>query len=142
MTAHLYLENTGKCPQETKAWYGYLLICVEVPKHRRDGYREFTGKRNHRDLMMLLDAIGWCNKCYLIVHTDSQYLAGQFGRLKQYAESGWKTAKGKEIEYKTLWEKIYEKINEKNIQIKVVYEQHDHSEWLQQQIRHKEAENV
>lgn len=142
MTAHLYLENAGKCPQITKEWYGYLLICVEVPKHRRDEYGEFEGKRNHRDLVMLLDALDWCNKCHLIIHTDSQYLVGQFARLEQYAENGWKTAKGKDIEYKALWQQVHETVNKKNIQMKMVREKHDHTEWLQTQIKEKRKETV
>lgn len=142
MTAHLYLENAGKCPQITKSWYGYLLICVEVPKHRRDEYGEFEGKRNHRDLVMLLDALDRCNKCHLIVHTDSQYLVGQFARLEQYVESGWKTAKGKDIEYKALWQQVHETVNKKNIQMKMVREKNDHTEWLQTQIKEKRKETV
>ena len=135
MTAELYMENAGKSPAVKKEWYGYILICVEFPEYTRKVCEEFEGTKNQRDLEMFLSALKWCNRCRLVVHTDSQYLVGGFRRINGYLENGWKNAKGEEIKNKELWQQIHGRIVEKGIQVEFILGKHDRTSWLQTEIK-------
>ena len=131
----LYMENTGKSPAARKEWYGYILICAQLPEHTRKICEEFEGTKNQRDLVMLQSALKRCNRCRLIVHTDSQYLVGGYYRMGKYLKNGWKNAKGEEIKNKELWQQVHELIVEKGIQIEFILGKHDRTSWLQTEIK-------
>ena len=85
---------------------------------------------------MLLEALSRCKPCEAVIHTESQYLQGTFGRLAHYRENGWKKSDGTEIKYKELWQQVSDAAVGKEITFRMGT--HEFSGWLQREIQHKE----
>lgn len=86
----IYLENAGKSVKKKEGWYGYVLAYQGTQLYTREGFRKTEDTRNERDVRMLLEALSRCKPCEAVIHTESQYLQGTFGRLAHYRENGWK----------------------------------------------------
>ena len=132
----IYLENAGKSVKRKKGWYGYVLAYQGQRFHTLEGFRETEDTKNERDVRMLLEVLSRCKPCETVIHTESQYLQGTFGRLAHYRENGWKKSDGTEIKYKELWQQVSDAAVGKEVTFRTGT--HEFSGWLQREIQHKE----
>ena len=129
----------GKCREvceKKKGWYGYVLAYQGQRFHTLEEFRETEDTKNERDVRMLLEALSRCKPCEAVIHTESQYLQGTFGRLAHYRENGWMKSDGTEIKYKELWQQVSDAAVGKEITFRMGT--HEFSGWLQREIQHKE----
>lgn len=103
----IYLENAGKSVKRKKGWIWIRSGLSGISGSTRlEGFRETEDTKNERDVRMLLEVLSRCKPCEAVIHTESQYLQGMFGRLSHYRENGWKKSDGTEIKYKELWQQV------------------------------------
>lgn len=132
----IYLENMGKSVKKKVGWYGYVLAYQGKQLYTREGFKKTEDTKNERDVRMLLEALERCKPCEAIIHTDSQYLQGTFGRLDHYLENNWKKADGTEIKYKELWQQVSEAAKEKKVSFQMG--SHEFTGWIRTEIERRE----
>lgn len=132
-TVHMYLENGAKSVHPCQGWYGYVLEYQGIRLHTREHFGKAEGSRQKRDLEMLLDALGHCTPCRIIVHTEEAYLAGGYGRMEHYEESGWVTSTGEPVKYKELWQRVYRETRERPLEFALG--DHSYTGWLRNEMK-------
>lgn len=132
-TVHLYLENGAKSVHPCQGWYGYVLEYQGIHLHTREHFGKAEGSRQKRDLEMLLDALGHCAPCRIIVHTEEAYLAGGYTRMEHYEGNGWVTSTGEQAKYKELWQRVYRETRERPLEFALG--SHPYTGWLRSEMK-------
>lgn len=135
----IYLENAGKSVKKKEGWYGYVLAYQGTQLYTREGFRKTEDTKNERDVRMLLEALSRCKPCETVIHTESQYLQGTFGRLAHYQENGWKKSDGTEIKYRELWQQVSEAAKDKEITFRTG--SHEFTGWIRTEIERREKDD-
>ena len=135
----IYLENAGKSVKKKEGWYGYVLAYQGTQLYTREDFRKTEDTRNERDVRMLLEVLSRCKPCEAVIHTESQYLRGTFGRLAHYWENGWKKSDGTEIKYKELWQRVAEAAKDKEITFRTG--SHEFTGWIRTEIERREKDD-
>lgn len=135
----IYLENAGKSVKKKEGWYGYVLAYQGTQLYTREGFQKTEDTKNERDVRMLLEALTRCKPCEAVIHTESQYLQGTFGRLAHYRENGWKKSDGTEIKYRKLWQQVSEAAKDKEITFRTG--SHEFTGWIRTEIERREKDD-
>lgn len=136
-TVHMYLENGAKSVHPCRGWYGYVLEYQGIRLHTREHFGQAEGSRQRRDLEMLVDALGHCAPCRIIVHTEEAYLAGGYGRMEHYEECGWVTSTGEPVKYKELWQQVYRETRERPLEFALG--EHSYTGWLRNEMKRRKG---
>lgn len=110
MLVKIYIENTQKSPSVRCGSYGYIFTC-ETSKRlvKREGYDWNEGTKNQLDLEALVLALCQFTKpAELEIYGDLQWVAVQSRYIDTWKKNGWKTAAGRDVKHKKLWQQLSE----------------------------------
>lgn len=113
---NIYIKTTVKGPRKRDGFYEYILetqtaagmATCQLTKEIKDA------TENRAELLAIVEALKRLNRsCNLHIYTDSEYVAAAIKEdwIKRWRDSGWVTAKGKEIANRDLWQKMAELLN-------------------------------
>lgn len=90
-------------------YYGYVMT-VDIGGKvygKESGPLWTDGTQNEAELQALLEALDKMTKpSQITVHTDSQYLYGNYSNLEQWKVNNFMTAKGQQVRHDDLWRGI------------------------------------
>jgi ribonuclease HI len=88
--------------------WGVLLICGDHRRELHGGEKETTN--NRMELTAVIEALHALQKSsHVRLHTDSQYVhKGMTEWLAGWKRKGWKTAEGKPVKNRDLWQALEE----------------------------------
>lgn len=80
-------------------------------------------------------------KCGLTIYTESSYVAAGFtaGWVKKWKENEWKTARGREVTNREIWEELDSLLNGHEYEFKVL-EPHEYRLWMKREAERKKGE--
>lgn len=143
-SVNLYIETSVHGPRQQGGRYMYLLECfgADGAPHTRAALGEWQEeKETALALQALAEALGRLRQpCVLDVYTSCRHLAAALdnGWAEAWEENGWKTARGKEIRHKALWERAAPLLGEHLVFAR--RETHSYQGWMQDQIRRMDKE--
>lgn len=115
---HIYLETSLKWPHKGNGIVG-IIFTDKAEEHTKELFGQVKDSTENAAILYGLNkALTYVAAYDLIhVHTSCGYLVGGFKNLPSWNASSWKSSKGKAIKYAETWIEIFEKTNEKQIEI-------------------------
>ena len=112
-SVNIYIETDKNSAKKQKRAFG--TIVEFVLKDDREAYSGICGAciatGNQLALIALIRGLEKLNRaCTVTVHMENRYVTEsiRLGRVQAWAESGWKTVKGKPIANADEWQRLYE----------------------------------
>ena len=133
---NIYIELDDNSAKRQKRAFGVMVefVLKDGTKEIRDvcGVDMATG--NQIAVMALTEGLGILTKsCSVTVHMENRYVSESIrtGRVKQWADSEWKTVKGKPIANVEEWQQLYSLLQKHRVMIADVV-RHSYREKLEE----------
>ena len=139
MDVNIYTITSAKSPKRQSARIIYTLE-TQTSKGPADVTREerVEATANEAALLAIIKALGHSKApCVLHIYTESQFVASGIDWMAGWKENGWKTAKGKEVKNKDLWQQLDELLQGHEVHLHCK-EKHSFRKWMQTEISKKE----
>ena len=138
MDVNIYTITSAKSAKVHDARIIYTLE-TQTSKGPADVTREerVEATANEAALLAIVKALEHIKApCTLHIYTESQFVASGIGWMAGWKENNWKTAKGKEVKHKDLWQQLDGLLqgHEMHIHCK---EEHSFRKWMQTEISRK-----
>ena len=144
MNVNIYIDTSIRGPARKNGENGYILQAgnTDITKTVIGPVKDVTA--NEAILICLdkaLDQIrSGCDKVYIHTNSNYVYLNCSVSRQIQWLESGYRTSKGEEVKYSTLWRQIHRKLDGKEFE--VVYNQpNEFKNWLKAEVERRAKEH-
>lgn len=138
MDVNIYTITSAKSPKVHDARVIYTLETM-TSKGPADVTREeqVEATANEAALLAIVKALEHIKApCTLHIYTESQFVASGIGWMAGWKENGWKTAKGKEVKHKELWQQLDGLLQGHEVHIHC-QEQHSFRKWMQMEVERK-----
>lgn len=105
----IYITQNFKGKMESGEGKFYIvleLIDNEGVPHTREHLKGYTGTtKNRLALLACIEALSHVTEsCEITIHIDSQYMAGNEGRISRWEAAGWISGQG-QVKNQDLWKK-------------------------------------
>ena len=133
---YTYSGIKGLKPQDGAA--GYLLE-TDTPagvKTLHKVMKILCATANQSELIVLIEALKRMREpCSLIIFTESEYVAAGYrnGWVDKWLQSGWMTAKGKEVANRAEWEELDELLSCHEFSFETA-KAHEYRMWLKNEV--------
>ena len=122
MQVDIYIAGNSKKPDSVERWIGYL-IRARGSRREVTGTASYEATRHESFLMVMVEALDrflrpaditmhledvWVASCLQRISPDGETEARSL--LDRWQESGWRKARGGELENKDLWQRLYNKL--------------------------------
>ncbi len=133
MQTHIYIAITPESIKRCDRYCAYL-ITADGSEKTVFGVTDMEGTMNAATLMALAEALERFKKpCEISLHAKNAWALNMIDRnLGNWAKADFRTADGKEIANRELWQRIYAAIENKRITIEAGT--HEYSSWMLSEI--------
>ena len=135
---HIYISVTPASTLKCKKKYGFVLSCVtQKGEVTREGFGEMEGTYHKVTLAAVNKAMERLNRsCEVHIHTENVFVLNMMHyHLPAWAENGFKTSRGKEIENKEDWETFW-RLSKDHI-ILPEPGKHEYTSWINQELERR-----
>lgn len=140
----IYITTDSTVPKTTEKWYGYVLECMVTGETRtKEGFGKITGTYHQAVLKALAEALARFRKeSEIHIYSEDAFVLGAIkGRLGEWAQNDFLTAKQQPIANRDAWKKVWE-LSGKHL-ILTEPGRHSYTGWIREEIeRRKEQQNV
>ena len=116
MQVDIYIAGNSKKPDSVERWIGYL-IRARGSRREVTGTASYVTTRHGSFLMVMVEALDrFLRPADITMHIEDVWVASCLqrispdGLLDRWQESGWRKARGGELENKDLWQRLYNKL--------------------------------
>lgn len=132
----IYIAIDSKNTRKSKRKFGFVLECeLAGNPYTKEGFGEVEATYNGATLKAIneaLDRLKFC--CEVHIHTENGFIANMMEHnLDVWAGTDFKTKKGKPVENKEEWKKLWEQ-SQKNLII-MAAGRHSYSNWVEEQMK-------
>ena len=133
---NIYIGISSKNTRKSDRKFGYVLE-LEGNPNTKDGFGEVKATYNGATLKAINEALRRLNQCCEVrVHVENRFIANMIeNNLDRWAGTDFKTTKGKYLENKEEWKRLWE-LSQKQLII-MAAGRHSYSSWIEEQIKEK-----